>query len=211
MGRTVMIGGKAAPGYYMAKQIIKLYNSVGRVVNNDPEIGDKMKMIFLENYRVTLAEKIIPAADLSEQISTAGTEASGTGNMKFMLNGALTIGTLDGANVEMAEEMGEENIFIFGMSVDEVERLQCSGYNAADYVNSNVELAEVMEQLKSGLFSDGDASEFQDIVDNLLKHDRFYTLADYDAYMLAQDHVNETYRNTTLWSKMSIMNIASSG
>jgi len=209
--RTIMIGGKAAPGYYMAKQIIKLFNRVANVINNDPEIGDKMKMIFLENYRVTLAEKIMPAADLSEQISTAGTEASGTGNMKFMLNGALTIGTMDGANVEMAEEMGEENMFIFGMNVDEVERLQCSGYEAEDYVNSNVELAEVMEQLKSGFFSDGDASEFQDIVDNLLKHDRFYTLADYDAYMLAQDHVNETYRNTTLWSKMSIMNIASSG
>merc|ERR1712223_554285 len=209
--RTIMIGGKAAPGYYMAKQIIKLFNRVGQGINNDPEIGDKMKMVFLDNYRVTLAEKIMPAADLSEQISTAGTEASGTGNMKFMLNGALTIGTMDGANVEMAEEMGEENMFIFGMSVDEVERLQCSGYEAEDYVNSNVELAEVMEQLKSGFFSDGDASEFQDIVDNLLKHDRFYTLADYDAYMLAQDHVNETYRNTTLWSKMSIMNIASSG
>jgi len=112
----------------------------------------------------------------------------------LQLNGALTIGTMDGANVEMAEEMGEENMFIFGMNVDEVERLQCSGYEAEDYVNSNVELAEVMEQLKSGFFSDGDASEFQDIVDNLLKHDRFYTLADYDAYMLAQDHVNETYR-----------------
>ena len=115
----------------------------------------------------------------------------------LQLNGALTIGTMDGANVEMAEEMGEENMFIFGMSVDEVERLQCSGYEAEDYVNSNVELAEVMEQLKSGFFSDGDASEFQDIVDNLLKHDRFYTLADYDAYMLAQDHVNETYRVRT--------------
>merc|ERR1711915_1084832 len=148
--RTVMIGGKAAPGYAMAKQIIKLFSRVGDVVNNDPIVGDKLKVVFLENYRVTLAEKIMPAADLSEQISTAGTEASGTGNMKFMLNGALTIGTMDGANVEMAEEMGEENMFIFGMSVDEVERLQCSGYEAEDYVNSNVELAEVMEQLKSG-------------------------------------------------------------
>merc|ERR1719450_1891791 len=209
--RTVMIGGKAAPGYYMAKQIIKLYNSVGKLVNNDPMVGDKLKVVFLENYRVTLAEKIIPAADLSEQISTAGTEASGTGNMKFMLNGALTIGTLDGANVEMAEEMGEENMFIFGMNVDEVESLKCAGYNAEDYVNSNAELAEVMEQLKSGYFSGGNGSEFQDITDNLLKHDRFFTLADYEAYILAQDKVNETYRNTALWSKMSILNIASSG
>merc|ERR1711962_1584521 len=167
--RTVMIGGKAAPGYFMAKTIIRLICSLGKVINNDPVVGDRLKVIFLENYRVTLAEKIMPAADLSEQLSTAGTKASGTGNMKFMLNGALTIGTLDGANIEMMEEMGKENIFIFGMTVEEVEALKCAGYNAEDYVNSNAELAEVMEQLKSGYFSGGNGSEFQDIVDNLLK------------------------------------------
>merc|ERR1712241_1125544 len=186
--RTIMIGGKAAPGYYMAKQIIKLFNRVAEVINNDPEVGDKMKMIFLENYRVTLAEKIMPAADLSEQISTAGTEASGIGNMKFMLNGALTIGTMDGANVEMAEEMGEENIFIFGMTVDDVEAVQAAGYNAADYVEKNPELAKVMEQLRGGAFSPGDRKdEFDDLINALMNHDRFLTLADFDAYIACQD------------------------
>merc|ERR1712180_106375 len=189
--RTVMIGGKAAPGYYMAKQIIKLFNMVGDVVNNDPVVGDKLKVVFLENYRVTLAEKIIPAADLSEQISTAGTEASGTGNMKFMLNGGLTLGTLDGANVEMAEEMGEKNIFIFGMTVEEVTKLQEAGYNAFNYYNGNPELKQVVQQLGDGTFSkSGNPDEFKDVVNNLLYHDRYLTFADYDAYIEAQDKVN---------------------
>merc|ERR1711872_613656 len=171
--RTVMIGGKAAPGYYMAKQIIKLFNRVGDVINNDPVVGDKLKIIFLENYRVTLAEKIIPAADLSEQISTAGTEASGTGNMKFMLNGALTIGTLDGANVEMAEEMGRENIFIFGMTVPEVTALKASGYNAWDYYNKIPELRQCIDQIQSGFFSPNNPDQFKDLVNILMHHDRF--------------------------------------
>ena len=191
--RTVMIGGKAAPGYYTAKKIIKLINYVANVVNNDPIVGDKLKVIFLENYRVTLAEKIIPAADLSEQISTAGTEASGTGNMKFMLNGALTIGTLDGANVEMAEEMGNENIFIFGMTVDEVEGLQKKGYNAYEYYDKNPELKQVVDQIQNGYFSPGNPDEFKDLADILLKYDRFYLLADYESYIAMQDKVGTVY------------------
>ncbi|TMW54801.1 hypothetical protein DOY81_000034 [Sarcophaga bullata] len=209
--RTIMIGGKAAPGYYVAKQIIKLICAVGNVVNNDPIVGDKLKVIFLENYRVTLAEKIMPAADLSEQISTAGTEASGTGNMKFMLNGALTIGTLDGANVEMAEEMGNDNIFIFGMTVDEVEALKKKGYNAYDYYNSNPEIKQCVDQIAGGFFSPGNPNEFKNIADILLKYDHYYLLADYEAYIKAQDQVSKTYQNQAKWLEMSINNIASSG
>ncbi|CAH0386748.1 unnamed protein product [Bemisia tabaci] len=209
--RTVMIGGKAAPGYYTAKKIIKLINYVGNVVNNDPVVGDKLKVIFLENYRVTLAEQLIPASDLSEQISTAGTEASGTGNMKFMLNGALTIGTLDGANVEMAEEMGNENIFIFGMTVDEVEALKKSGYDAYKYYNANPELKQCIDQIQNGFFSPNNPSEFKDIADILLKWDRFYLLADYADYIKVQDKVSETYFNQNKWVEMAIHNIASSG
>lgn len=192
--RTIMIGGKAAPGYYTAKQIIKLICAVGNVVNNDPIVGDKLKVIFLENYRVTLAERIIPAADLSEQISTAGTEASGTGNMKFMLNGALTIGTLDGANVEMAEEMGNENIFIFGMQVEEVEALKRKGYNAYDYYNSNPDIKQCVDQIQGGFFSPSNPDEFKGIADILLKWDGYFLLADYDAYIKAQDLVAATYQ-----------------
>jgi len=209
--RTVMIGGKAAPGYYTAKQIIKLFNAVGKVVNNDPVVGDKLKVVFLENYRVTLAEKIMPGADLSEQISTAGTEASGTGNMKFMLNGALTVGTLDGANVEMAEEMGDDNIFIFGMTVDDVQALEAAGYNAYTYYNGNPELKQVMDMIRDGFFSPDNHDEFKDIIDLLLNNDRFLTLADYNAYISAQELVSATYADTAKWAKMAIHNIASSG
>ncbi|KAL1509272.1 hypothetical protein ABEB36_004035 [Hypothenemus hampei] len=209
--RTIMIGGKAAPGYYTAKKIIKLINYVAHVINNDPIVGDKLKVIFLENYRVTLAEKIIPAADLSEQISTAGTEASGTGNMKFQLNGSLTIGTLDGANVEMAEEMGEKNIFIFGMTVEEVEELKKKSYNAYDYYNANPELKQVVDQIQNGFFSPNNPDEFKDIADILLKYDRFFLLADYDSYIKKQEEVSSTYENQSKWLEMAIINIATSG
>ncbi|XP_063533113.1 glycogen phosphorylase [Cydia strobilella] len=209
--RTVMIGGKAAPGYYIAKQIIALACAVGSTVNNDPDVGDKLKLIYLENYRVTLAERIMPAADLSEQISTAGTEASGTGNMKFMLNGALTIGTMDGANIEMAEEAGEHNFFIFGMRVDDVEALQKKGYNAYEYYERNAELRQCVEQIRSGFFSPGEPGRFAHVADVLLHNDRFFHLADYDAYLEAQQRVSDAYQMPAKWAEMVIENIASSG
>ncbi|XP_069821409.1 glycogen phosphorylase, muscle form [Dendropsophus ebraccatus] len=209
--RTVMIGGKAAPGYHMAKMIIKLITSVGDVINNDPAVGDRLKLIFLENYRVSLAEKVVPAADLSEQISTAGTEASGTGNMKFMLNGALTIGTMDGANVEMAEEAGEENLFIFGMRVPDVERLDREGYNARAYYERIPELRQVIDQLNSGYFSPKQPDLFKDIVNMLMNHDRFKVFADYEDYIRCQESVSALYKNTREWTRKVIHNIAGSG
>ncbi|XP_056383415.1 glycogen phosphorylase, muscle form isoform X1 [Hyla sarda] len=209
--RTVMIGGKAAPGYHMAKMIIRLITSVGDVINNDPAVGDRLKLIFLENYRVSLAEKVVPAADLSEQISTAGTEASGTGNMKFMLNGALTIGTMDGANVEMAEEAGEDNLFIFGMRVPDVDRLDREGYNARSYYERIPELRQVIDQLNSGYFSPKQPDLFKDIVNMLMNHDRFKVFADYEDYIRSQEAVSALYKNTREWTRKVIHNIAGSG
>uniref|UniRef100_A0A914QVH7 Alpha-1,4 glucan phosphorylase n=1 Tax=Panagrolaimus davidi TaxID=227884 RepID=A0A914QVH7_9BILA len=209
--RTVMFGGKAAPGYHMAKQIIKLINSVATVVNNDPIVGDKLKIVYLENYRVSMAEKIIPAADLSEQISTAGTEASGTGNMKFMLNGALTIGTLDGANVEMMEECGKENIFIFGMTVDDVTELQKRGYNANDFIAKNAELAQCIDQIETGYFTQDSPDLLKDLANSIRHHDRFLVCADYEAFIKKQDEVSQTFLDRQKWIKMCLHNIASCG
>ncbi|XP_027004769.1 glycogen phosphorylase, muscle form [Tachysurus fulvidraco] len=209
--RTIMIGGKAAPGYHTAKMIIRLITAIGEVVNNDPVVGDRLKVIFLENYRVTLAEKVIPAADLSEQISTAGTEASGTGNMKFMLNGALTIGTMDGANVEMAEEAGEENIFIFGMRVDDVEAMDRKGYNASEYYNSIPELKQAIDQIAGGFFSPKQPDLFSGIVNLLMHNDRFKVFADYEDYIKCQDKVSALYKKPKEWTKKVIYNIAASG
>nr|XP_020842996.1 glycogen phosphorylase, brain form isoform X2 [Phascolarctos cinereus] len=209
--RTVMIGGKAAPGYHMAKMIIKLVTSIGNVVNQDPVVGDRLKVIFLENYRVSFAEKVIPSADLSQQISTAGTEASGTGNMKFMVNGALTIGTMDGANVEMAEEAGEENLFIFGMRVEDVEAMDKKGYNAKEYYERIPELKQVIDQISGGFFSPKDPDCFKDIVNMLMHHDRFKVFADYEAYIQCQAKVDQLYRNPKEWTKKVIKNIACSG
>uniref|UniRef100_A0A4X2KP46 Alpha-1,4 glucan phosphorylase n=1 Tax=Vombatus ursinus TaxID=29139 RepID=A0A4X2KP46_VOMUR len=209
--RTVIIGGKAAPGYHMAKMIIKLITSVADVVNNDPVVGNKLKVIFLQNYRVSLAEKVIPATDLSEQISTAGTEASGTGNMKFMLNGALTIGTMDGANVEMAEEAGEENLFIFGMRVDDVAALDSKGYDAKEYYEKLPELKLAIDQIDSGFFSPKQPDLFKDIINMLFCHDRFKVFADYESYVKCQEKVSQLYMNSKEWTRMVVKNIAASG
>ncbi|RKY94261.1 MAG: glycogen phosphorylase [Ignavibacteriae bacterium] len=206
--RTVIFGGKAAPAYFMAKLIIKLINSVADIVNNDPDVDNKLKVVFLRNYSVTLAQKIIPASDLSEQISMAGLEASGTGNMKFALNGALTIGTMDGANIEIREEVGEENIFIFGLLADEVVKLKENGYNPLDYYEGNKELKKVIDMITSDYFNTGEPHIFQPITEKLLSEDYYCLLADYQSYIDAQDKVSELYMNTNEWTKKTILNVA---
>ena len=210
--RTVIFGGKAAPGYVMAKLIIKLINDVADIVNNDPVVGDRLKVVFVPNYNVSSAEVIIPAADLSEQISTAGTEASGTGNMKLALNGALTIGTLDGANVEIRDEVGDENIFIFGLTTDEVASLKKSGYNPVDYYNGNQELREVLDMIGSGFFSIDEPNRFKPIIDSLLQQgDHYLLLADYASYIACQKQVEDAYRDQQQWVKKAILNVANMG
>lgn len=210
--RTVIFAGKAAPGYHMAKLIIKLINSVSAVVNSDPRIGDRLKVVFLRNYAVSNAEKIMPAADLSEQVSTAGTEASGTGNMKLALNGAVTIGTLDGANIEIMEEVGKENIFIFGLDAEAVTRLKASSYDPMAYYNANPELKNVLDQIGGGYFSPGNEGLFRPIVDALLHQgDTYMLLADYESYIACQERVSEAYRDREAWIAMSILNTARMG
>ncbi|HSW54998.1 MAG TPA: glycogen/starch/alpha-glucan phosphorylase [Ignavibacteriaceae bacterium] len=209
--RTIIFAGKAAPAYQMAKQIIKLINSVASIVNNDADVGDKLKVVFIPNYSVTLAEKIIPAADLSEQISMAGLEASGTGNMKFTLNGALTIGTMDGANIEIREEVGEENIFIFGLLADEVVKLKSSGYNPRTHYESNAILKRVIDMIASDYFNKSEPGIFKPIIDSLLGVDYYCLLADYQAYIDAQDRVSKLYLNQEEWTKKSILNVARVG
>jgi starch phosphorylase len=209
--RTVIFAGKAAPGYYISKLIIKLINSIAGVVNNDGDVGDRLKVVFLENYGISVAEKIIPGADLSEQISTTGTEASGTGNMKFALNGALTIGTLDGANIEIREEVGEENIFIFGLTAEEINCLKRSGYNPRDYYRSNPELKQTIDMIENGFFLRSQPELFRPIVDSLLNHDHFMLLADFAYYLECQKTVSEVYKDQEKWTKMSILNVANMG
>jgi starch phosphorylase len=211
--RTIVFAGKAAPSYHKAKLIIKLINSVGSVVNKDPRVGDRLKVAFIPNYCVSLAERIMPAADLSEQISTAGTEASGTGNMKFALNGALTIGTLDGANIEIREEVGAENIFIFGMTAEEAEyEKKCKSRKPWQIYENNPAVREILDAISSGAFSNGDAELFRPLVNDLLsENDPYLLLLDLESYLECQRMVGEVYADRAAWTQKSILNVARMG
>jgi len=210
--RVVVFAGKAASAYHQAKLIIKLINDVATTINNDPRVGGRLKVVFIPNYSVSLAEVIIPAADLSEQISTAGTEASGTGNMKFALNGALTIGTLDGANVEMREQVGAENFFIFGNTTSQVAELRTQGYEPRKYYESNAELRTTLDAIRNGVFSPSEPARFQAIFDALVNWgDHYLLLADYADYIATQDRVDTLFRNTDEWTRKAVLNIAGMG
>lgn len=209
--RTFIFGGKAAPGYFMAKRIIKLINSVGDLVNKDPDVNDRLKVVFFPNFNVTNAQYIYPAADLSEQISTAGKEASGTGNMKFAMNGALTIGTLDGANIEIRSEVGDDNFFLFGLTAEQVDETRRSGYDPHFIYSHNTELRQVLDLISSGILSNGDKELFKPIVDNLLWEDPFRLLADYPLYISCQEKVSDTRENTMEWNEKAILNVARMG
>jgi starch phosphorylase len=209
--RTFIFGGKAAPGYYMAKLIIKLIHSVGEVVNQDPDVADRLVVVFLPNFSVSLGQRVYPAADLSEQISTAGKEASGTGNMKFAMNGALTIGTLDGANIEIRDRVGHENFFLFGLTAEEAAERWARGYNPWDYYHGNEALRGVLDSLVSGVFSRGDQNLFRPLFDSLLNHDDYLLLADFQSYVDCQAHVSEVFTDTDRWTRMSILNVARMG
>ena len=209
--RTFIFGAKAAPGYKIAKDIIHLINGVGSVVNNDPRVEGRLKVLFPPNYNVTLAEKVVPAADLSEQISLAGKEASGTGNMKFALNGALTIGTDDGANIEIRQLVGDDNFFLFGLLEPEVEDLYARGYSPSSYYEKNESLKRAIDLIAEGAFSNGDRDMYASVVGNLLHEDRFMALADYESYIEAQDRVDAAYTDVEAWTRSAILNVARSG
>jgi starch phosphorylase len=209
--RTFLFGGKAAPGYFMAKLIIKLINSVAEVINNDPAVDHRLKVVFLPDYNVTFGQLVYPAADLSEQISTAGKEASGTGNMKFAMNGALTIGTLDGANIEIRDAVGHENFFLFGLTAAEVAATKAAGYHPHTLYESNAALREVIDSIGSGMFSRGDKNLFRPLVEGLLYSDPYLLFADYQSYVDCQDRVCATFRDQERWSKMAIYNTARMG
>jgi len=209
--RVFIFAGKAAPGYHLAKMIIRLITAVGEIINRDPGVRDLLKVVFLPNFNVTNSQHIYPAADLSEQISTAGKEASGTGNMKFQMNGALTIGTMDGANIEIREEVGDENFFLFGMNAAEVQARRAAGYCPMDLYRSEPELREVIDLIGDGFFSRGNSEQFRDLLGNLMYHDPYMVLADYRAYAECQQRVDAAYRDTGHWTRMSILNSARSG
>jgi starch phosphorylase len=209
--RAFIFGGKAAPGYFMAKRIIKLINAVAETVNADPQVNNRIRVAFVPNFNVQNAHLIYPAADLSEQISTAGKEASGTGNMKFMLNGALTIGTLDGANVEIREEVGADNFFLFGLDAAAVERVKREGYRPAACVEGNEELHAVLDLVREGRFSRGDTEVFKPVIENLVHSDPFLVLADFADYAACQERVSEAWADAERWTRMSVLNTARSG
>ncbi len=209
--RTVIFGGKAAPGYYMAKLIIRFINGIAETVNSDPDMDGRLRVVFLPDYNVKLGERVYPASDLSEQISTAGKEASGTGNMKFAMNGALTIGTLDGANVEIREQVGADNFFLFGKTTPEIETLRKSGYRPWELLEALPELQEVLHLVEQGHFSNGDTELFRPLVDNLRGQDPFFVFADFAAYLDAQDSVSEAWGNRQHWNRMSLLNSARTG
>jgi starch phosphorylase len=211
MPRSVIFAGKAASAYYMAKQVIRLINDVAYVVNADPRIGEKLKVVFVPNYRVSLAEIIIPAADLSQQISTAGTEASGTGNMKFALNGALTIGTWDGANIEIAEQVGLDNMFVFGLRTEEVAAVRAAGYRPRLHYEENYDLKLAIDRIADGAFSPAEPHRYHDLVNALLDSDHYLLLADYADYVAAQDKVDALYRRPIEWARQAILNVAGMG
>lgn len=209
--RTYIFGGKAAPGYLMAKRMIKLVTAVGDVVNADPVVAGRLRVVYFPDFNVKHAQSVYPAADLSEQISTAGKEASGTGNMKFALNGALTIGTLDGANIEIRREVGAENFFMFGLTAEEVAALQSRGYDPGGVYRENADLRNVIDHIANGTFSNGDSDLFRPLVENLLHHDPFLVLADYASYVECQEKVSQAYQDEARWAKMSILNVARMG
>jgi starch phosphorylase len=211
--RTYIFAGKAAPGYWAAKQIIKLINSVARIVNNDPGVKGQIKVVFIPDYRVSLAEKIIPAADLSEQISTAGKEASGTGNMKFAMKGALTIGTLDGANIEIMEEVGKENIFIFGLKAEEIQAMRDQGsYKPWDYYHRNPSVRRLMDSFNSNLFCPQEPGLFSWIYQGILDHgDEYFHLADLPSYIEAQEKAGAEFKKPAVWARKAILNVARIG
>ena len=209
--RTFIFGGKAAPGYYMAKLIIKLITSVAEVINTDPDVAGRLKVVFFPDFNITNGQLIYPAADLSQQISLAGKEASGTGNMKLALNGALTIGTLDGANIEIREEVGKDNFFLFGLNAADADNLKSRGYLPRSWYEGNLHLREAMDQIAEGAFSNGDSDLFRPLLDNILNRDEYLLMADYQSYIDCQDRISETFRNGKKWTEMSILNVARMG